>query len=61
MFGLREAAETYRKLGWQVVPVVNKRPRVAWKKPPSWERVERLWDDPATTGMGAVLGRRPTI
>jgi hypothetical protein len=56
MSDLRVAAETYRELGWQVVPVVDKRPRVNWKNPPSRDRVEPFWDDPATTGLAVILG-----
>jgi hypothetical protein len=43
-------------LGWSIVPVDGKTPRLNWKKPPSWDRMERLWDDPKTTGLAVILG-----
>ena len=56
MSPLRAAAAFYRDLGWAVVPVIDKKPRVSWKTPPAWQKVEELIDDPETTGLAVILG-----
>jgi hypothetical protein len=55
---LRDAADAYRDLGWEVIPVVDKRPRVPWKCPADPEAVDTLLEDPETTGLAVVLGER---
>ena len=56
MSDLLHAAEQYREIGWQLVPVVGKKPRLSWKTPPSWDKMTPFWDDPETTGLAVILG-----
>jgi hypothetical protein len=53
---LRAAAATYWDLGWAVLPVNGKIARIRWKQAPARHRVERLLDDPRTTGLALILG-----
>jgi hypothetical protein len=55
---LRAAAELARTLGWEIVPVIGKKPRVMWRQPPAHYKVDKLLDDPETTGLAVVLGQR---
>ena len=58
MSDLRIAADVYHNFfGWAVVPVIGKRPRVAWKQAPQWQEVAERFDDPRTTGVAVILGK----
>ena len=56
MCELRTAADRYTSLGWQLVAVQGKIPRLGWKKPPARHKVDKLLDDPKTTGLAVILG-----
>jgi hypothetical protein len=56
MSDLRSAADHYRTLGWQLVPVQGKRPRLGWESPPTWHQVEKVIADSKTTGIAVILG-----
>jgi hypothetical protein len=57
MSALRDAAERYAyELGWAVIPVIGKRPRVEWKKLPDFQTIKMIFDDPQTTGVAVILG-----
>jgi hypothetical protein len=57
MCTLRGEAARYADLGWRVVPVAGKVPRVFWKERSHPDQFDHLWDDPETTGIAVVLGQ----
>jgi hypothetical protein len=57
MSTLRFEAARYAELGWRVVPVVGKVPRIPWKDAPPYDRLDHQWEDPVTTGIAVVLGQ----
>ncbi len=52
------ALELSNRFGWTIVPVRQKKPRVPWRPTLNPSDTARLFHDPATTGIAAVLGDR---
>lgn len=60
---LRELARRYAKLGYAVIPVIDKRPLVEWRAfqsqvPSNAERTRQPWEQ--ANGIGLVIGEKPT-